>query len=98
MKLPEAGFSDGARLDFDFAVVDWWEWFEDRSGERVVGRDDSPKLKKGQAMVPKYPTVDDILDLYRDDETEGFGRDPVATGIDLRLLADAIDSEDDALF
>jgi hypothetical protein len=49
-------------------------------------------------MVPKYPTVGDILDLYREDETGGLGQDPVAARIDLRQLADAIDSEEDALF
>ena len=84
-------------LDFDFAVVDWWEWFEHRASERVVGRDPSPKLKQGQAMVPKY-TIGDILDLYREDEAGGFGQDPVAARIDLRELADAIDREEDVLF
>lgn len=84
-------------LDFDFAVVDWWEWFERRAGERVVGRDPSPKLKRGQTMVPKY-TIGDIFDLYREDGTGGFGQDPMAARIDLRQLADAIDHEEDAQF
>ena len=51
-------------LDFDNAVLDFWEWFEAKQDEEIIGQDRSPKLKKGQAMVKKYRTLDAIWERY----------------------------------
>lgn len=97
--MEESGIDPAVCLDFDLAFVLWWSRFTQTSREQVVGKDTSPKLKKGQTMVPKHATLNDIFAaMYRENGTGGFGQDPVAARIDLRQLADAIDREEDAQF
>lgn len=83
-------------LDFDLAVVSFWDWYEAKSHERVAGRDPSPKLRKGQVLVEKYPTVASILDLYGAHlQTAGFGQDPLAATINLQRLASDLEADTD---
>lgn len=96
LKLSTSGIDPAVCLDFDLAFVTWWNRFEDVANERVAGRDTSPKLKKGQTMVPKHDTLGDVFAaMYREMPTSS---DPAVARIDLAKLAAAIDSESEVQF
>jgi hypothetical protein len=63
--LPSLGYTPSQCLDFDFAIVDFWQWYEATSEEQVQRRiKSSDKLKDGHQWVKKHPTVDEILKQY----------------------------------
>ena len=76
LSLATAGFSETQTLDFDFAVVDFWAWYERTAEERVKERQSkAEELKAGQTWAPKYKTVEAILALYRGTDGEGVAHD-----------------------
>lgn len=88
--MDAAGIWPTTRLDFDFAVVSWWDQFEQFQHERVKGPDPSPKLGKNQAMVPKYDTLEEIFQQF-----EMADRDKIAERINPEHLLAAIEAEED---
>lgn len=65
------------RFDFDAAVVDFMQWVEARENERKPGHDTGPKLGKNQVFVQKYGSLNEIFDLYGEDDQ----RDPALSRI-----------------
>lgn len=57
-------FTPEEALDFDYAVIDFIDWYDGMANEQKIGPDKSLKPKKGQTIVPKYGTVGEILDRY----------------------------------
>lgn len=84
-------YSDGTLLDFDHAVLDFWEWVQAKQEEqKPVATASLPQLpNKGKAHTwgRKYRTMGEIFKLYFYDPTEGI--DPDVAAIDIgELLAD----------
>lgn len=96
LRLSTSGIDPAVCLDFDLAFVTWWTRFEEVANERVAGRDPSPKLKKGQVLVPKHDTLADVFAaMYRE---MPISNDPAVARIDLANLAAMIDSESEVQF
>ena len=62
--LSSLGYSPDACLDFDFGIIDFMEWFDNKAEERVVGKVKGRQPGEKETWVPKYTTVDSILALY----------------------------------
>lgn len=62
--MPQSGYSPEICLDFDFSVIDWWDWFEGKTNETKPGPAGKP-LEKGMTLVPKYTDLEDIFVQYR---------------------------------
>lgn len=62
--LAQSGLSPERCLDFDFAVLDFWDWFQHKSEEKVIVKDRGKQPKKGETWGHKYPTVEDVLKQY----------------------------------
>lgn len=94
--LPKLGYSPQQCLDFDFALVDFWEWYKSKSEEQVQRRQrPSDKLKDGYTWVRKYETVDEVLKLYYAEHREKgpHYQDPAVAAMTesaIRDLADEI--------
>lgn len=75
LEMREQGIPDFIRFDLDAAVVDFMEDVRARMNEEVIGPDPRKKKPgKGETWVPKYATVDALLDLY--EEAYAAGDDP----------------------
>lgn len=60
----------------DEAVVDLMLWVEGKAAERKIGKASEKQPGKGQAWVPKYASIADILAEYEaPPEPETIGRD-----------------------
>lgn len=82
--MRQAGWSSSARFSIDEAVVDFWDWLEAKGNERTIGSEPERQPKKGQAWVPKYRNVGDILAEYGEPtvaEEAGIDRDELAAVI-----------------
>jgi hypothetical protein len=74
--LDQTSSSAATCLDFDFAVVDFWDWYERTREERVKARQSkAEELSRGQVWAPKYKTVEAILALYGATDGEGVAHD-----------------------
>lgn len=63
MELEAAGLSPEERLDFDFAIQQFWMSFESRSNERALV--DEPKdPPRGKVWGLKYQRLSDIFLSY----------------------------------
>jgi len=87
-------YSHSQRLDFDFAVHDYWKWHSNqREVQKQVKTTAKDKLKDGYHYVPRY-TDQDILDMYYA-QGRGVLLDPlVATTTDAELLEFFDDDEE----
>lgn len=76
MRLPAAGLSDAACLDFDFAVRALKRWADRRADETIQVQDHrpAPDPKKRMKTVPKYPTLLAVLGM-EDEVTPDAGVD-----------------------
>lgn len=92
MELRDEGYDNAQRLDFDYAVMDWWTQFEGlRREQKQVP---IPKLKQGYTLGPRYANDKAILDVLM-----GAGAavlDPVLEGVTADDLMDLMDGWDDA--
>ena len=62
--MSSLGYSEDACLDFDFAVLDFMDWYEQKAEERVIGKVRGRQPKDKETWLPKYKTVESILALY----------------------------------
>ena len=90
MELRDEGYDNAQRLDFDYAVMDWWTQFEGlRNAQKLVT---APKIAPGKTLGPKYPNDKAILDYLM-----GVGvdvLDPVLEGVTADDLMDLMDGWD----
>jgi hypothetical protein len=68
LKLSEAGLSDAACLDFDFAIRALKRWADRRSDATEMVPDHSPERKQRMKPVPKYPTLQAVLGIADDEQ------------------------------
>jgi hypothetical protein len=76
-------------LDFDHAVLDFWEWSQARQGEeKRIRVKQPPEPGKGQmwSSERKYASMGDIFALYYRDRSDGI--DPDVAAIDISELMD----------
>lgn len=90
-ELSRHRFSSIQCRDFDFAVVDFWDWYQERQHEQIEVRE--PKHRKGYVQAPKYTRVQDILDLYYR-ERGTVSLDPIVASMTDEALASLIDTWD----
>jgi hypothetical protein len=91
--LRSDGYDAAACLDFDFAVMDWWDRFGAfRQEQKLSSVQHTPK---GRTYVPKYATDADILrEKYGVGRPDGQRGDPVVAGLSDADLWDAVDGWD----
>ena len=62
--LSNLGYDPNQCRDFDFAVIDFNDWYEQKAEERVIARVTGRQPKDKEHWAPKYKTVESILALY----------------------------------
>lgn len=91
MELRDEGYDNAQRLDFDYAVMDWWTQFEGLRNEQKLMA--IPKIPQGKTLGPRYPNDKAILDVLM-----GVGvavLDPVLEGVTADDLMDLMPGWDD---
>jgi hypothetical protein len=94
--MPIEGFSPEDCLDFDFSVVDFWEWIEARQAERKPVPESSadrlPNKGKGWTWGPRYDSMNEIFELFTSG-SDPYGMDPEVAAIDVTASLAAWASE-----
>jgi hypothetical protein len=85
-KADTRAFSGGNLLDFDHAVLDYWDWVQAKQEEQKPVRAPKP-LAKGYTMGRRYASMGDIFALYGPQDASG-SIDPDVAAIDLDELMD----------
>jgi hypothetical protein len=62
LNLPGDGYEPDQCLDFDFAVMDWWDRFDAYRREQKLVT--PPKTNRHQIAVPKYDSDAEILQAH----------------------------------
>lgn len=86
--LPEQGYTETECKQFDEAVVEFWDWFQNKKEETVLRK--PSRRNEGKVPHPRYASEAEILaEYYR----SGGPTDPIAASItddDIRDLLDAM--------
>jgi hypothetical protein len=96
--LSAEGYDAGQRLDFDLAVMDWWDRFDNFRKEQRIGLiPASQRPGKNQAWLPAYNSDADILTKrygLRFADATGQADDPIVAALTDDELWESVDGWD----
>lgn len=88
--LSDSGYSPAICLDFDFAVLDYWDDYQRHANEEKPVPAPKP-LGKGMALGPKYKTNEEIFLLYAPPEPDEVRASDILEPEEIDGLLDYLD-------
>lgn len=76
----------------DEAIVDLMTWVEAKAAERTIGKAPEKQPRKGQAWVPKYAGIGDILAEYGQTDHDPHALPEGVTENDIAALRDELEA------
>ena len=96
-ELKTAGFSSETCLDFDLAVLDYWDNYQAKASQQKPVPA-GPPLGKNMTMGPKYETNEDIFLLYRPPVDDEVAASDILEPDEIEGLLEYLDETTDSMF